>query len=378
MSMAFSNKVIILGVNNGSTLGLVRCLGYMGVDLFCVIYGDKKGWVFSSKYSSKSEYVEDAVAGLEFIVHNFKGELERPILIGSNDESANAIDSRYDELKGDFYMSNAGNTGAITKLMDKDFSSKKAQEYGFVLPECTILYKHRDIPHDLSYPLFTKSLRTIDGGKKDEMICHNRAELLNAQSQICADTFLAQQYIEKEVEINYYGFSYGGEVYIPYINYRPRFSEKGFGGYHIFKKNNVEDDVSHRVINMMRSTDYQGMFSVEFLKGKDGTLYFMEVNYRHDGDTILLEPGINLPYYYCLSEINGFLTTPPFDSLKDNIIGMREYVDFKQSVIGGKVPLFKWLFQLFTADSHIVWSNRDVKPGLFFIFSMIKNKLFIK
>ena len=45
---------------------------------------------------------------------------------------------------------------------------------------------------------------------------------------------------------------------------------------------------------------------MEFIHGKDGKDYFMEINYRDDGNSICVTSfGLNLPYLYCLSLFSG-------------------------------------------------------------------------
>ena len=115
----------------------------------------------------------------------------------------------------------------------------------------------------------------------------------------------------------------------------------------------------------MEETGYSGLFTVEFLIDRNDDAFFMEVNFRHDGATYLLKPGMNIPLEYC-NRILGGKNSPVIIS-KQKVVGMRERVDFAQSVRTGKVSFPKWLCDFVTADSHMLWNLRDFGPLWFVI-----------
>ena len=66
---------------------------------------------------------------------------------------------------------------------------------------------------------------------------------------------------------------------------------------------------------------------MEFLRGKDGKDYFMEINFRNDGNSICVTAsGMNLPYIWylynsglsyekelCYETMHGVIVMPEFD-----------------------------------------------------------------
>lgn len=364
------NKVIILGVNHQSTLGFVRCFGEAGIKPICVLYGVTDGLVFSSKYPSVVHWEPSPEACLNYIETHFSNLTPKPFLFGSNDESASVINKRYNRLKKIFYVESAKDQeGEIVRLMDKWEIYREARVHGLKVEQTILLNKGARIPSDMDYPIFTKSIRTIDGGKADEKICYNQDDLADFLKQCHSNTIMAQKFIEKKEEFNYFGYACNGMVYIPYENHRPRSVAGALSGYHVFIPV-VKNELYDKVESLMLSTGYNGLFTVEFLIDKNDNYYFMEVNFRHDGATYLLKPAINIPLEYCRRVLG--ISCADNRKLKKRIIGLREQVDYAQSVRTGKMSLTKWVYEFITADSRILFNLRDIGP----VWYMIKNKLF--
>ena len=119
----------------------------------------------------------------------------------------------------------------------------------------------------------------MDGGKCDESICWNKAELENKAKTIKGNDFLVMKYVLKEKEINYFGLALEGKIYIDYHDERPRFNAGSYGLYITFHRNE-ESSLLDNIKAMMLETGYNGLFDVEFIQGKDGVLFFLEVNFR--------------------------------------------------------------------------------------------------
>ena len=79
--------------------------------------------------------------------------------------------------------------GKLTRLMNKQNIGNLALSYGFKIPQMRVLHKTDDIPNDINYPVFTKSLKSIDGGKKEECKCNNSEELKAVLRNCLSDAF---------------------------------------------------------------------------------------------------------------------------------------------------------------------------------------------
>ena len=364
-------KVVAFGCNHKNMLGLVRSLGEKGIRPHCVLLNRKEGLVFSSKYPESCYWAETPEKGLSYIMETFSGEKEKPILLSSDDITETLFDKHATELREHFVVPAADEDGKLTYYMDKQHIGEYAAKFGFKTP-VTRLFRNGDvIDADLKYPVFTKSVKSIDGSKHEERKCANIYELKNALQECKQGELLVQQYIEKKDEIDFIGYVANGHVYIPYIQHQLRFSDHAYGGYHKFDQI-IDDDLVLRVKELLKGLKFQGLFSVEFLVDKDDEWYFTEVNFRHDGHAYLLTAaGCNIPYLYCCAVTGKGCGMP---SIRKSFTGMNEPVDFEQFVKTRKIPLMKWVWQFMTVDTRILWNWKDNGP----IWYMVKKTLLRK
>ena len=356
-----NNKVIVFGCNHQNMLGLVRSLGEKGIRPYCVLLQSKDGMVFRSKYPAECHFAENPQDGMKYIIERFSGEVPKPILLSSDDVTETLFDANASYLREFFIVPASDEDGKLTRLMNKKNIGDLAESYGFKIPQMMVLLKSDSIPENITYPVFTKSLKSIDGGKKEERKCNNGDELNNVLQGCMSDGLLVQQFIDKVDEIDYIGYAANGTVYIPYIQHQLRFSDHAYGGYHRFDK--VKDsEFMGRIKQMLLDINFQGLFSVEFLVDKNWEWYFTEVNFRHDGHTYLItDAGINLPYLYCCSVTGADADLQP-EVKKKTFTGMNELVDYRQFVSTGKISKLRWIWQLISADTHIIWNMRDNGP----------------
>ena len=349
-------------------LGLVRSLGEKGIRPYCVLLNRKEGLVFSSKYPATCHWAESPEQGLQYIIENFSGENQKPILLSTDDVTETLFDKHASELCENFVVPASDEDGKLTYYMDKRHIGEYAAQFGFKTPYTQLLKYGDTIDERIIFPVFTKSVKSIDGSKHEECKCRNREELNEVLSRSKAGELLVQQYVEKKDEIDFIGYVANGHVYIPYIQHQLRFSDHAYGGYHRFDKV-LDDDFLLRVKSLIKSLHFQGLFSVEFLVDKDDEWYFTEINFRHDGHAYLLTAaGCNLPYLYCCSVTGKGCEMPV---IRDSFTGMNEPVDFEQFVKTRKLSLWKWLWQFCNVDTRILWNNNDNGP----IWYMIKSKL---
>ena len=355
------NKVVVFGCNHQNMLGLVRSLGEKGVHPYCVLLQSKDGLVFRSKYPAECHWVSSPQEGYEYIIERFSNETPKPILLSSDDVTETLFDLNATELRKHFMVPASDEDGKLTRLMSKKAIADLARQFNFNLPWMRVIKKGESIPIDLQFPVFTKSIKSIDGGKAEERKCVCRDELAAVLSRCHSEELLVQQFIDKVDEIDYIGYAANGFVYIPYVQHQMRFSDHAYGGYHRFDK--IQDnDMTRRICQMLKEIKFQGLFSVEFLVDKSGKWFFTEVNFRHDGhDYLITDAGINLPWLYCCA-ITGANEVLMPEVKKHTFTGMNELVDYRQFVATGKISIVKWLWQFMRADTHIFWNRRDNGP----------------
>ena len=116
-----------------------------------------------------------------------------------------------------------------------------------------------------------------------------------------------------------------------------------------------------QVKDMLSKMNYSGLFSAEFLRDKKGNDYFMEVNFRNDGNAIAVTAaGVNLPYLWFQSSLND----SPIDtsSLKiQPVYVMPEYDDFVH-VLHHTISLKTWIKDMRRSDWYMEYDKADKKP----------------
>lgn len=367
------DKVVLFCSGVYTSIGVIRCLGEVGYKPECYCYGDDSDYLLASRYISVGKKFPTIHEVLAYLLNDYPKYDKKPILLTIPDPPAYYVDLHKAELEKKFVVMSAGKSGAIVYWMSKKNIGALAVKNGLTIPWTIEQNKSELIPDGLEYPVFTKSVATIEGGKGDESICYNKMELEERKKYISSDRFLIMKYVEKAKEINYFGMSLKGHVYINYKDERTRFLPGSYGHYSKFMACE-KDELYLKIVSLIKDTGYEGLFDVEFIQGTDGELYFLEVNFRVDGTVYRLSPGVNLPAEWCR------LVNTPQDELpselqtgKNVFTGMSEYQDFKDSVIGGKVNVFVWLYQFLKADKHATFNIKDPKPFFYKVFERIKH-----
>lgn len=353
-------KVIVFGCNHLNMLGLVRSLGEKGIRPYCILLNSADGLVFRSKYPAMCHFASTPQEGYQYIVDHYSNEPVKPILLSSDDVTETIFDRNATALRKHFIVPAADEDGRVTFLMEKYNIANLAVKYGLHVPKMWIIACGDDIPEGMQFPVFTKSLKSIDGGKQENGKCDCKEDLIQSINNSRARALLVQTYIEKETELDFPGVADGKTVFLPFVLKYIRFSENAYGGY-VRLERTEQSAFLDNIRQLVIETKYKGMFSVEFILGKDGVTYFTEINFRHDGQSYFTTTGgANLPYLYCKSCVENELTTNC--KINKTVVGMNELVDFYQSVSTNKISKFKWIWQCLFADSHLLWNSKDNGP----------------
>ena len=155
------------------------------------------------------------------------------------------------------------------------------------------------------------------------------------------------------------GFSANGQIYIPYVMTYLRFSDDAFGGF--VRMDRFDDEkLKIKCEELIRTCNYTGLFSIEFIIDTNGIYYFTEVNLRNDGYSYFsTSGGANLPYLYCYNIINGSVDVENL-ILKNTYLAMNEGYDYKQSVLSGKISKLEYFKDFLRSKSHIVFNIKDL------------------
>lgn len=360
------HKFVIFGSDHYNTLGAVRSLGEVGIRPDVILhphYSDTPHLTNNSKYVGKVYIVDSVEKGYECLMENYTNEALLPFVYSCDDWVESYLDTHMDEIKDKFYFFHGTKQGIVSHYMDKDAISKLGEECGFNIPKAERL-KRGELPKGLRYPVITKSMMSIEGGwKKDVHICQSEAELLEAYKTIKSTDLLVEEFIEKETEFCYDSFAInnGNDVVMPYKSTYLRAKRGAYGNYILYTKTQ-EKDIVEGVKKMISKVGFTGIFEAEFLLAKDGTVYFLEINFRNSTWSYPMTfGGVNMLYYWAKGTLSNHLDSNIHAKL-DKFKGLVEPMDFKEFVLTGKVSVFTWLYQLFTADCLFYYNPKDKKP----------------
>lgn len=377
---------IILASYSSNTLGQIRSLGEKGIRPIAVLSSISTFRIDKSKYISKLYCVNSFNEGLDLIIKKFENKEKKPFIYTDCDEVMGILDKRYQELKDGFYIWNAGQSGRLAHFMEKSVQFDLAKECGMNVPKTEIV-KVGKTPQVLNYPIFTKATDSYTNiwWKANTYICYNEKELRKAYSKMDTERIILQEYIIKQDETPIEGISINGGKHIALFgqtrNYR--MSDKSYGTYRYIEE--FKDvKLSSQIKEFIQKVGYTGAFEVEFIIDKNGTPYFLEVNFRISQPNYAFTIfGANIPYIYATSILNNKIATEQIHyNNKKPLNIMYEFEDFKSSVLTRKISLMKWLKDVKRCDVFLFYNKEDKMPFFYTIISKLllafRNKLRIK
>ena len=365
------DNAIVIGGEHHNTLGVVRALGERAIGVELITVGSEK-----ERYISKSRYVKkhQALVSIEELTSYL---LYRPtadykeILISCADNITEHLNAFRSCLAARYVLPGCDEEGKMLNLMDKTTMISMAARRGLQAPTVWCMPDDRD---KVTYPCITKSYVSSHGGKADVQIFSEQDDFEKFLSG-CKDEIFVQPYIDKKDEVQFIGCSLRGgeEVIIPGMTHILRSqpnTNTGFleyGPVEEFWKETVEKSKLY-----IRDCGYNGLFSIEFLRSKDDKVYFLEINFRNDGNAwSVTAAGVNLPVIWMKAN-SGVDYKDEIHKVK-SITVMPEFQDFKL-VLQHKVGLKQWLRDVRRTDAFLDWNTRDKKPFFRFILNKIKLK----
>lgn len=370
-------EVIVFGQHCWNSLGQIRSFGEIGIKSNVV-------WIENDAFSPKgSRFVKSLVSfskledGLIYIINHFNDPNKKYFISTDSDEIISLLDQYYDTLFPRFIFFNAGEKGKLTHFMLKDVQMQIAEQSGFRVIETEVVCKGQ-LPKQLQYPIFTKSRDSLHNNwKKESFICNNETELLEAYRSIPSNTILLQKYIKKKNELALEGFSinHGKAIYIFVQGEYLRIEDGSYGTWKKNEKYSLGEELELKIQNFIKQVSYSGVFEIEFLKGIDGTLYFLEVNFRHTQyNHALTDMGVNLCELFINSELTKELDTSNL-SIKSPSIVMNEYREYYNYIKTKRLNIFQWMNDIKKTDSFYFYDKHDKKYFAKKLLSLLLNKI---
>jgi len=362
-------KVVIIGGIHHNTLGVIRSMGQAGItpENIELILIDKNNGV--NDFVSKSKYIQKNSV---FYLHSYDGIINllteladkngKKVIICCADGASEVVMNNYDRLKESYYCQSLGVDTVL--FFDKNEQSMIAKESGFPIPKSMVLNAAEDIEEWNLFPCIVKPIKSINGGgKSDIFISACKDELNHNLGRIESDVVQIQEYIEKKFEYQLIGCSLmdGEKVLIPgytRIIRQPGNTNTGYLRYAPISGLKVDME---RINEYFRRLKYNGLFSIEFIRDENDVDYYLETNLRNDGNAYCVKSaGVNLPYIWCYYQIHNCLPAHIATSFERPVYFMPEFADIGLGI--RSVGVFKWLYQVISAQSHSIFNLQDMKP----------------
>lgn len=363
-------KVIIIGGgNHHNALGVIRSLGQRNINFKLITYGStSKHYITSSKYVT--EHIEFMTAEdiISYLISK-DTENNKEILISCADPVTELLSIHYNELKDKYIIPGINQSMKMKEQQDKNTMIATAEKCGLISPKTWVM------PNDLNnvtYPCITKSVLSSHGGKQSIEIINTKKELLDYCNKQNED-FFVQEYITKKEEVQFIGCSLneGEEVIIPGMTKIIRSQNNTNTGFLEYCP--IEDfwlDTVTLCKEYIKECKYSGLFSIEFIRDYDDRVYFLETNFRNDGNAYCVTAaGVNLPVIW-IKWCAGESYNEEIKSVK-KILVMPEFQDFKL-VLQGKLSIFSWIQDLRKTNCFLEWDKKDKKPFFQFLINKIR------
>ncbi len=301
-------KVVVLGKNYSTPLGVIRSLGKAGysVDALMIMRDPKGIEIIQSSVYLNNLLLSDARNDgeiVEKLIHQYTDAPEKPVLFPTDDYTSSLID-RYREELADRFVLPYSSEYTITQLMDKSFQSEIARKCGLNTAREWIISLNQDpvdIPADMVYPCFVKPLLSAKGGKSELGRCNSEKELKNKlkkmQVRLRTRSVMIQEFLNITQEYTIGGVCNDQEVYLPAIIKKSRVARHNRGvtlSGTVIDTAEISEDLE-KITAFLKAVHYTGMFDLEVHRTDRG-LFFGELNLRAGGPSYsYYRCGINLP-----------------------------------------------------------------------------------
>lgn len=370
--------IVFASKDHYNPVGIARTLGEAGISPIAVVVKSKPQLLTHCKYVKEKYIVKDSEEGINLIISKFGNEEEKPFILTGDDLTVSILDKYYDKLKDHFIFFNAGGVGNVVKYMDKDTICELAEKHGFKIPK-TWKVKRGEIPSDLEYPVFTKAINSFGKEWKSiSFIINNEEELKDAYSKMISDEIIIQKYIEKVDEQGCEGFSvnHGKDVFLSVWNSEAYHLPGQYAP--VWNNSNVTDEkFIKKASAMIKDIGFEGIFEFEFMLGKDGELYFLEINMRNTvcgwETTVAGMPSATL---WCECMLKGSIDKEKvYKEIPEGFYTMAECFDYDMRVKTKKMSHKEWMKYYKNSNAKLYKGRDDFGPFFAFMWYKLWHKI---
>lgn len=363
---------IVFAIEHYNPLGVIRVLGFEGIRPDYIAIKGRIELSSHSRFIKNCHRVANVEEGYNVLLSEYGCIYEKtgmkPFIICSDDKTIGYLDLHYNELKERFILYNAGVQGRINEFMDKFKILECAKRHGLNVLDSKVVKRGED-PGNIRYPIITKAISPNSGGwKSDVFICKNLDELKDAYQKIKSERVMLQTYINKKNEYCIEGCSVaeGSDVfYSIYSTYN--YIVEGY--YSPYRTSGSFDnpELKRSLDGMFKEIGFEGIFDVEFLVADDGTLWFLEINFRNTTWSYASAcAGMPLATIWSKSMIRGKIIEDSYKVVKP-FKAMVEPIDYNLRVRKGNLGIVKWFIEMLGCKCKDYFNCRDLCPSLLMI-----------
>lgn len=358
-------ETIVFCQEHYNPLGIIRSLGEAGYRPVAIVVRGGRPLSSRSKYLSKAIMVDSVEEGYDKLLEICSETRSRPFVFTSDDTITCFLNDHYDELADKANFFNAGEPGRLRHYMNKETLNELAVRCGLAVLEAVVVdTTERKSP--IEYPVITKALDSLeDGWKKYMHICRSDADFAAAMDDFGSKRALVQKYIEKDNEYCIEGLSVdGGKKAMFSIASTYKYILPDSYSPYMDVTNCNEDHICAGLRAMLREIGFEGIYECEFLRDKDGSLYFGEINFRNSTWSYASTcAGMSLPAIWIEAMLDSEVQLEDYlHPVKEGFTAMVEPSDFKNRVLSRKKGLFGWIGDLIQTDCRYYLGKNDFKP----------------
>jgi len=372
------NIVIVFGNDHTNSVGVIQSLGKAGYNSIGLLFGNKSGFVSSSKYTIEIITAKDAQTCIDKLLKNIPSNEGKIPIIACCDTAALILERNAERLKEHFLFEYA-TSYSLEYLAKKENQVRLATEAGFNVPKSWNLRDTKEIPYDITYPCIIKPLVSCEGAKSDIRVCRTKEELeKNLNTLGYTKNVLLQQYINRDYEISILGCGLSsGQCIIPVVENKLTLYPKYVGLECLANMQPLEEcPIKTSIENLISITGYVGLFSVEMMHCKDDNkFYFTEINLRNDGaEALVTKYGANLPLNHVENLLGLPLTEQKVFHPGYYIWDMHHFL----SLIHRDISIITWIKEIKKSNGFMLYFKEDKKPFFKQYTNWILSKLHLR
>lgn len=381
-----NKRIIVIGRNYCNIITTARALGEAGYDVEVLkIFKTKPSalkFLRTMKPDAYSKYVKKYS---ELVLNNDKSVLidylcknasdEKTLLIPVDDYTCTAIDEALDILSEHYIAPNINNiSGEIVRLMDKNEQKNIAKSFDLpMLSGCVIKSNNGDfeVPIGVKYPCFVKPNVSVNSTKSKMAKCENESELNALLSKYASAgdfEMLVEEFADIINEYSILGVSTGDSAVssgVFRVIEGGNHDRKGVAIIGEMIPNDGFGEIIEKCNAFVKSLGYCGMFDIDLIETVDGSIYFVELNFRAGASTYALNSvGINLYGAFADYVLNGKQIQID-KKVNENKIFVSEKV-LMEEYARGDASASKVKKYMKMADVFFVKNDDDMKPYKYF------------